>query len=114
MSRSRLLSDCRLSEGLHPAALRAAAAAAAFGDPFGVEAAPMAHQQAGCDVQQPAVGAPLEQSQASPDEAPRSLGECPPGMQQWCRAVPGIAPGFLAGGQAPPCLSVHIPRGAAA
>lgn len=77
VSRSNILSGRRLSEGLHPAALRAAAAVAAFGDPSEVEAAPMAHQQAGCDIQQPAVHAPLEQSQASPDEAPRSLGARP-------------------------------------
>ena len=114
VSRSRLLSDRRLSEGLHPTALRAAAAAAAFGHQFEVEAVPMAHQQAGCDTQQPAGAAPLGQSQASPDKAPRSLGECPQGLQQGCRALPGIAPGMLAGGQALSCLSVHIPGRAAA
>ena len=87
--RSRLLSGRRLSEGLHPAALRAAAAAAAFGDPFEVEANPVALQQPGCNSQQQAVEAPLEQSQASPDRAPSSLGECPQDMQQGCRAAPG-------------------------
>ena len=82
VSRSRLLSGRRLSEGLHPAALRAAAAAVACGDQSEVEAVPIAHQQAGHDIQHPEVDAPLEQSQASPDQAPRSLGECPQGMQQ--------------------------------
>ena len=86
---TRLLRGRRLSEGLHPAALRAAAAAAAFLDPFEVEAIPVAHQQPGCKSQQQAVEAPLEQSQASPDRAPSSLGECPQGMQQGCRAAPG-------------------------